>query len=185
MKYIFYLLVILVCKPILYAQTDNLPQINVNTKLNRVYDKSKKSFEGTLPPNQYEKMRLSLQRELGTTFSDDLNILVHYEQRGSNCLKLDGYEKALPWALKTLASGKKKLSRKFNTAENFVYNANSFFHKELKEVDVFRLDSGYFKENVFKLNENCSAFFLLKTTGEFMIYYGEDYMGEVYNYLKL
>lgn len=172
------------CSPILHAQTKTLPQINVNTKDNRVYVNSIKAFEGTLPLDQYKKMRSSLQRELDASFSEDLNILVHYEQRGSNCLKYDGYEKALPWAIKTLASGNKKLFRKFNTVENFVYNANSFFHKELKEVAVFRLDSGYFKENIFKLNENCSAFFLLKTNGEFIIYYGEDYMGEVLNFLK-
>lgn len=156
----------------------------VNKKYNRNYVKSRKTFEGNFSHETHTTIRLLMQKELNTAIPDDSHILIHYEQRASNCIAYNNYDEQSPMIIKNMADSDKTRLSKFQTIPFWVYNANSFFAEHFKDHPDYRLDSGYFKQNVFELNENCSAFFLLKSSGEFMIHYGEDYMTEVYNYLK-
>jgi hypothetical protein len=167
-----------------FGQSEDREIIKVNTKYNRKYVKSRKTFEGSFPNEAYSTIRLLLQKELKTAIPDDSHILIHYEQRASNCIKYDNYEERLPIILKNIAKSDKKLSRQYQTMPFWVYNTNSFFAEHFKKHPDYHLDSGYFKKNIFELNDNCSAFFLLKSSGEFMIHYGEDYMTQVFNFLK-
>ena len=167
-----------------FGQSDSIEIQKVNTKYNRKYVKSRKSFEGNFITETQAALRLILQKELKTTIPDDHHILIHYEQKASNCIKYHNYDPRLPIIIKHIKDSDNKLLRKYQTMSFWIYNANSFFADHFENYPYYQKDSGYFKKHIFELNENCSAFFLLKSSGEFMIHYGEDYMTEVYNYLK-
>ncbi|TPV33397.1 hypothetical protein FJ651_09930 [Paucihalobacter ruber] len=167
-----------------FGQSEDREITNVNTKYNRKYVKSRKTLEGSFPNETHTTIRLLIQKELKTIIPDDSNILIQYEQSATNCIAYNDYGKRQPIVIKNIADSDKVRLAKFQTIPFWVYNANSFFAEHFENHPDYHLDSGYFKKNIFELNENCSAFFLLKSSGEFMIHYGEDYMTEVFNFLK-
>lgn len=168
-----------------YSQSHAVVDTKVNSKYNRKYVKSIKNFEGKLPENEYVNLRLAIQTELKTSIPDNFNILIHYEQRASNCIGKRVYKQDyLSRSIKNRITENNRLRQSLGTIQFFVYKSDSFFSETFKNHPEYILDSGYFEKNIFTLSENCSAFFILKTSGEFIIRYGEDHMSEVYNFFK-
>lgn len=76
------------------------------------------------------------------------------------------------------------MSKEHNASDFFVYSESVLNKERIENRKNFILDSGFFAKNIFTLQENCRAFFILKPNGEFMKYYGSDYYSEVEKFLK-
>jgi len=48
----------------------------------------------------------------------------------------------------------------------------------------FMPNPGFFHDSIFTLHESCQAFFILKPSGRFLKYYGEDYFSVVEAFLE-
>ena len=58
----------------------------VNTKYNKEYIASKKSFLGKLNPAQYIEIKTALELELKTKLTEGKTILINYVQNAPNCI---------------------------------------------------------------------------------------------------
>jgi hypothetical protein len=166
------------------AQEKIISDTKVNVKLNRKLIKSRKKIEGKLNDSENNALRKQLSKELSFDIPDDKNILINYDQKGNNCMTYS----YTPQEFKTMMSEEISISnlvtKNNNTIDFFVYNEDSFFINFFKENNRYILDSDFFKKNIFTLSENCEGFFILKTNGEFMKYYGEDYYSDVSRYIE-
>jgi len=155
----------------------------VNTEFNDKYKKSKTSKTGTLPKDELFKIKDSLEDELQIKFVDEQTIVIHYFQYGSNCLIADFSEVDFSRVLNNIYRISNSTEKRLNLKNYFVYNSNSFFESTLSKEEAFVLDKGFLKESIFTEDENCEGFYLLKSDGRFLLYYGEDYFDDIENFL--
>ena len=178
----FYFLFLMILFSSCLAQTNKKEKIN--TKINKDYFASRKSFYGKLNPDEYKQIRELITSELKTQIADNYAILINYKQLGTNCFEFGLNDKN---ALKVIDKGieiSSRLSSTFNAKDFFVYSADALNRERIETRKKYILDSGFFQKNIFTLQENCSAFFILKPNGEFMKYYGGDYYSEVEYFLQ-
>ncbi|NGY35915.1 hypothetical protein FQU23_000115 [Flavobacterium sp. XN-5] len=181
-KQIFYMILILISASCI-SQTTTSPTTVLNSVLNKQYIESRKSFKGKLNPQQFQEIRSLIIKELNAEIPADKSILINYSQRAPNCLSLNinnisfsGFDRSIEIS--------KRISKKYNTIDFFVFSEDVVNKEIYEEQKDFIKDSGFFYDNVFTLHENCEAFFILKSNGDFMKYYGEDYYSKVEYFLR-
>ncbi|WP_293302591.1 hypothetical protein [Pedobacter sp. UBA4863] len=165
-----------------YAQNTKEPKIN--TKFNKEYASSRKSFVGKLNNVEYKELRNRLLNVLRAEIPDNNAILINYYQKGSNCYEYGLGKKDALTVIENCIRISSQISRENNTTDFFLYSDKTPNKERIENRNNFILDSGFFEENIFTLKENCRAFFILKTNGEFMKYYGSDYYSEVKKFLE-
>jgi hypothetical protein len=157
---------------------------NINTKFNTEYKKSRKTFYGELSEKESNEIRKIIENELNSKVPDGKSILINFSQKGSNCISTGLNNKDAATVINNGIQISSRISMNNNTIDFFVYTAD-VFHKDVHQTKAnFKLDSGFFYNNIFTLHENCEAFFILKPNGQFMKFYGEDYFSEVENFLQ-
>lgn len=156
----------------------------INTMLNEKYKNSRSSFYGKLNASEYIEMINELSKELKVKLSRSKAVLINYNQNAPNCI-LKRFDKN---TVSGVTDNKIRISSRIcennNTVDFFVYSDNVFNKKLYQTKNNFKLDSGFFYNNIFVIHENCAAFFILKPDGNFMKYYGEDYYSEVSKFLE-
>lgn len=166
--------------------TDIKPNIDieVNTKLNPELIESRKKFLGKLNNSQYKILKINLEKELNTKIPEGKTILINYRQKARNCISLslnnNDFLKFTNRGIKTSS----RISVDNNTSDYFVFEENTFYKNLYKENQNFKLDSGFFYNNIFTLHETCDAFFIIKSNGDFLKYYGGDYFSIVKTFLE-
>ncbi|MFV0211951.1 hypothetical protein OBK22_09140 [Empedobacter falsenii] len=156
----------------------------INTKINNDFISSIKSFVGKLNPEEYKETRKEILKELKVEIPEEKAILIHFYQYGVNCYEYGLKERNALGVIQNTIKISSKISKENNTIDFFIYTSNALHKERIQGKNIFILDSGFFEKNIFTLKENCRAFFILKTNGEFMKYYGSDYFTEVSNFLK-
>lgn len=176
-KYIFILFLIIgfSAKP----QEKNL----ANSEYNKKYKKSITSKHGRLSTDELSEMKSSLAKELQISLENNKALVIYYFQHGKNCLLASyNYEGVL-----NILNNKYRIAnsaeKRFNIKSYYVYNSNSFFNTLLAKQEAFILDSGFFKNVLFKEDRNCEGFYILKENGDYMRYYGSDYSDEIENFI--
>lgn len=176
LNYLIFIIVILIsCK--------SQKEVKVNTKVNKIYSKSVKSFRGTLTREEYLNFISRLELELKTKMPKDKSVLINYSQRGDNCILLSVDKESFNTINQNVIRISNRISNEYHAVDFFVYSENSFFKEFYKGDKNYQLDSGLFYNVVFTLHENCEGFFILKPNGEFLKHYGEDYFTRVKNFL--
>jgi hypothetical protein len=156
----------------------------INKEFNSKYKASQNKIIGKLTPSEFTEMKTMLENELGVTISGQKSILINYDQKAPNCILLASSKNSIVKVLKNRLRISSEISQKYNAIDFFVYESNSYF-AELYASDIFfKVDSGFFFNNIFTYHENCQAFYILKPNGDFLKYYGEDYYSEVKEFLE-
>ncbi|MFK5981515.1 MAG: hypothetical protein QM499_01275 [Flavobacteriaceae bacterium] len=129
-------------------------------------------------------MKRHLEKELNTKIQEGKSILINYRQKARNCISLSlsnsNFSKFTNRGIKISS----RISAENNTSDYFVYEKNAFYKNLYKEKQNFKLDSGFFYNNIFTLHETCDAFFIIKPNGNFLKYYGGDYFSIVKTFLE-
>lgn len=176
LNYLIFIIVILIsCK----AQKE----VKVNTKVNKIYSKSVKSFRGTLTREEYLNFISRLELELKTIIPKDKSVLINYSQRGDNCFIMGYNDATFSNVRDNTIRISNTMSKEYHAVDFFVYSVDTFLKEVYEGKKDYQLDSGFFYNEVFTLHENCGAFFILKPNGEFLKHYGEDYFTRVKNFL--
>lgn len=165
-------------------KTSTKTKLKVNTHFNERYKNSVKTFAGVLNNTDYNALKTALEKELGTTLPNDKAILINYAQRGSNCIGYGHNNKDAFIVINNIMRISSRMSNANNAVDFFIYNKNAFHNELYKIQSNYKLDSGFFCNSIFTLNENCQAFFIVKPNGDFLKYYGEDYFSVVEDFLK-
>ncbi|MDX1829042.1 MAG: hypothetical protein R3342_05795 [Lutibacter sp.] len=158
--------------------------IEVNTKLNPELIKSRKAFSEKLTNPQYKLLKINLEKELNTKIPEGKTILINYRQKGRNCISLSLNNSDFSKFTNRGIQISSKISADNNTLDYFVYEENAFYKNLYKKKQKFKLDSGFFYNNIFTLHETCDAFFIIKSNGDFFKYYGGDYFSIVKTFLE-
>lgn len=156
----------------------------INFKINKKYIASRKAFEGKLNPDEHKKIREALIYELKTEIPGSKSILINFYQFGLNCFEYGFTKKDAINVIDNSIRISSQMSNDNNAIDFFVYSKNVSNKERVENRKNFILDSGFFANNIFTLQENCRAFFILKPNGEFLKYYGSDYYSEVEKFLK-
>ncbi|RST28059.1 hypothetical protein [Chryseobacterium lacus] len=156
----------------------------INTKVNKEYIASRKTFVGKLNPEEFKQIRDLINKELKTEVPNNKSILINYYQLGTNCLEYGLNVKDANTVIENCIRISSRISKEQNAIDFFVYSENALRKERIENRKNFILDSGFFAKNIFTLQENCRAFFILKPNGDFMKYYGSDYYSEVENFLS-
>ena len=151
----------------------------VNTYPNSEYKKSRKAYSGTLNKSEYDELIKKLEEELNTTISTDKSILINYNQKAPNCINARFSQSDNKQVAKNRIRISSRMSSNYNAIDFFVYNKDSYNKEIYEKITEFKLDSGFFYDNVFTEHQNCAGFLIIKPNGEFYKHYGEDYYSEV------
>jgi hypothetical protein len=178
-KVLFFLLLFCSCK----TNTLFISSETINTEFNDEYKNSTKTYVGDLTAEQYKSIRNVIEKELPTKISHKQPILINYRRKGKNCGFMKNNGEHYLEVLNNSINISSRISRENKVANFFVFNKDAFFLDKIKMKKNFILDSGFFSDNIFTIDENCSGFFVLKTDGTFMKYYGEDYYSRVIEFL--
>lgn len=149
------------------------------------YKESRKVIIGQLTPEEYTNTKNEIAKQLNLTIPDNQNIYLEYYQAASNCSSIDLSNKKQQTYYSNIVNHVNYISKNLNAVSFFIYNDNSFHADYFKENKKYIKDSGFFKENIFKLSESCEASFILKPNGAFQINYGTDASDPDVNFLQL
>lgn len=156
----------------------------VNTELNKEHYKARKTVYGLLNEKEYLNFILEVQKKLDTTFNKNQNLLINFLQNGKNCILAGIESKQISKVLTRIEEISEESTIPSSTQNFLVYSKDSYFLEFLSDRKKWIKDSGFINDEVFKLKESCSAFFLLKPNGEFCMYYGGDYFSFVKDRLE-
>lgn len=165
------------------TKTSNIKAF-VNTKANTEYKKSIKVFSGKLNTSEYNELKNIIEKELNVKIPPGKSILINFNQKAPNCISLGLSNKDVSTVTDNRVWISSGISSNNNAADFYVFTDDSF-HKDIYQARLnFKLDSGFFYNNVFTLHENCTAIFVIKPNGDFLKYYGEDSFSEVKYFLE-
>jgi hypothetical protein len=181
-KYFYFVLAITIAS--CGSQKEKSKSTAVNTYPNWKYKKSRKSLHGTLDSQQYLDTKAALEKELNVKIPAGKSIMIHFDQKAPNCINVRFNDDQNSKIIGRGHSLSDEESVKYNVEQFSVYTADSFFAKKFEANKKFRLDTGYFSTNIFTLQENCAAFYILKPNGKHITYYGEDYFSEVKDFFE-
>lgn len=183
MKLIYTALLILCFNLAIAQNLFNGKKINTNP-LNNEYKNSQKFFYGELNPKDYADFKLLLEKELETEIVQEKSIFINFEQAASNCSLLMGSKSYLRQYHNSVIRISNRISKENNAVDFFIYDSNSFLKIYTEENTNYKVDKGYFANEIFTLKENCEAFFILKPNGKYMICYGTDSFSYALNFLE-
>ncbi len=175
--YRFFLFVLIILFWSCSAQ--NVKKEKINTKANKAYNASVKSFSGKLEKGEFQEIRKKIEAELNTEVPEDKSILINYRQNGKNCIGYEYTTESFERVVKNSQKISDRISKEHNIEDYFVYASDALNKEKYEKKEEFILDSGFFQQQIFTLQENCEAFYILKPNGEFLKSYGEDYYSRV------
>jgi hypothetical protein len=158
--------------------------IELNTKPNSKYKKSRKTYSGTLNKSEYDELIKKLETELKTIIPTGKSILVNFNQKAQNCISVGFNEENNKQVTKNRIRNSSRISSNNNAIDFFVYTNDSHNKAIYEKTPEFMLDSGFFYSDVFTEHQNCAGFLIVKPNGDFYKYYGEDYYTEVREFLE-
>jgi hypothetical protein len=129
-------------------------------------------------------LKINLEKELNTKIPEGKSILINYRQKARNCISLSLNNNDFLKFTNRRIKISSRISADNNTSDYFVFKKNAFYINLYKEKQNFKLDSGFFYNNIFTLHETCDAFFIIKPNGDFLKYYGGDYFSKVKTFLE-
>ncbi len=147
----------------------------VNTKpLSKEYLLSRKVSYGKFTSDEYLIIKKELEKELNIKIQEGKSIFINYQQSAANCSLLK--DKNLETYYYNMIKISNDISKKNNALDFFIYKKDLFPNLKIyvEKNKIFIQDSGFFSENIFKDQENCDAFFILKPNGKFILNYGTD-----------
>lgn len=170
------------------CNSNKIPQVskkNINTKPNEEYFKNTITYYGELSQEEYKIIREQIEKELPYAIPHENAILINFSQKAPNCISLNNNQKSFFKSLQEGVEISSRLSSLNSTSDFFVFSEDAFYKDQVDMKSNFFNDSGYFYNNVFTDHDICEAFFILKTNGKFMKYYGEDYFSKVRVFLEM
>lgn len=152
---------------------------NINTKLNKAYTTSLQSFTGVLTEKEYNDIRESISRELDTIIPLDKSIILHYTQGAPNCFFAKYNANDFRQIISNTIRIANELDKKHNAISFHIYTSNSFHSKEFALNQNFKIDAGFFHDQIFTLHDHCNAFLIIKPDGSFLKSYSFDYSKQI------
>ncbi|MDT8347451.1 MAG: hypothetical protein RQ756_06590 [Flavobacteriaceae bacterium] len=153
--------------------TEQAPKYN--TKINTKYKESVKTYVGQLNPAELSKLRQEVMQALKTDWPKDQAIMVHFYQEAYNCYEYGIAEESAKNMQRKVFQISQRWAIKNNALHFFVYTNEYLYPEQISASGRPREDTGFFKDNVFTLNENCRAVLIVKPNGAFYKHYGNDY----------
>lgn len=148
------------------------------------YEEVRETYDGKYSKSEYDELVKKLETELNVTIPAEKSIIINFDQNAPSCF-IAKYSRN---SNKIMTNNRIKISSKtastFNAVDFFVYTKDAHNSKIYEKLPEFKVDSGFFYENIFTEHLNCEAFIVIKPNGEFLKYYGGDYSTEVVNFLK-
>jgi len=160
---------------LIFISTSSYSQKKINTKANSEYKKHFKGLYGKLTPEAYKTVIDSLQLHSEIELDKSKKVYVHFQQKGDNCIMYGQKESSIEFVLSNIERISKRVTQNNQTQRLLIFNQNSFFKEHLKKRIDWKLDTGFFKRNIFTEDTICQAFFVLKPNGEFYKFYGSDH----------
>lgn len=155
-----------------------------NTVVNKKYIGSKRTVTGQLNSKEYESAKKRLENELKIIIPIGKSILVNFDHDAVNCILYNRSTNTTKNVIANISSISNRISNLHNTVDYFVYTDNSLFKEYYPVNHRYIKDSGFFENELFRENENCMGFYILKASGEYMKYFGSDYFSEVEKFLE-
>ena len=147
------------------------------------YNENVTPFTGKLNPEDLQQLRKVLSTELKTALNPDKAILINFWQNGIICPYNQFTKHDRARIIDNTISISGRLSAEGNAQDFFVYTNDANYVSNLKGRKRLIIDSGFFVKEIFTLNKNCTAFFIIKPNGLFIKYYGSDYFTNVEKFL--
>lgn len=157
----------------------------INTKLNKENYNARKTFYGQLNEKEHVILIKKIEKSLDISINKSQNLLINFKQNGSNCILAGIESNRISKVFTRTEEISEEVTKPFSTQNFLVYAKDSYFIEFLSDRNKWVKDSGFINEEIFKLKESCSAFFLIKPSGEFCLYYGGDYFSFVKNRLEV
>jgi len=155
---------------------------SINTTLNREFIKSRKSFAGSIKDENITILYIALERYLKTKLHRGKSVLINYKQRGNNCFNYSYHDLVIVTGnIKRISN---RISKNYAIQDFFIFSKSAYNRDVFEETGYYIEDSGFFKKNIFTIEETCDAFFLFKPNGEFLKFYGGDYFSEIKNFME-
>ena len=155
----------------------------VYTRIDEEYKKTRKTALGQLNPTDYQKLIEELERVMDTTIRKGRGVLINFRQRAPYCYTYAYNESAIETMTNNSIQFSANICVKNMAVDYFIYTADCYFKSIYEKKKEYKLDPGYFANEVFTLKENCSGFLALRTDGQFMKYYGDDYFTKAAQFL--
>jgi hypothetical protein len=156
----------------------------INTELNKENYTSRKTFYGKLSKREYIRLIDEIEKSLDLNINKNQNLLINFKQNGKNCILAGINSSRISTILSRKEEISERLTKPFSTQNLLVYAKDSYFVEFLSDRKKWIKDAGFLNDEIFKLKETCEAFFLIKPTGEFCMYYGGDYFSFLKNRLE-
>ena len=158
--------------------------MKINTKHNKENYNARKTFYGQFNEKEYVILMKKIEKSLDISINKSQNVLINFKQNGSNCILAGIESNRISKVFTRIEEISEEVTKSFSTQNLLVYAKDSYFIEFLSDRKKWIQDSGFINEEIFKLKESCSAFFLIKPSGEFCLYYGGDYFSFVKNRLE-
>jgi hypothetical protein len=155
---------------------------SINTRMNGKFVKSRKSFVGKVEEENLDKLYNSFENYLKTKVYRDKSVLINYNQRGNNCTSMT-YENLI-FVTDNIKRISNRMSKNHSIQDFFMFSKTAYNRDVYENIGYYIEDSGFFKKEIFTLEEVCNAFFLIKPNGEFLKFYGSDYFSEVKKFME-
>ncbi|SHG69707.1 hypothetical protein [Winogradskyella jejuensis] len=141
-----------------------------------------KRLQGNLSKKEMIDLYQSLEPYSKSKLNLDQGVLISFKQKGDLCYDY-GYENfiAITNNIKRLSN---EISERYNLRDFFVYTENAYNKSIYQSRSYYFLDTGFFKEKLFKSNTTCNAYFALKPSGEYITIYGLDAMSYLKDFME-
>ncbi|MGB5982381.1 MAG: hypothetical protein WBG46_09565 [Nonlabens sp.] len=153
-------------------------EYNLNIEVDEEYRKFAKLYSEKLTPEDLKVWRKLLEENLSKDLNFTEPLVIHFYQKAPYCVMM-GYDFASQKALDHSVEFYAKIDSTYNAKSYHVFSQNVFFRDEFSKNLTFIGDNGFFHENVFTEHNICKGFFILKPSGSFYKYYGEDYYYQI------
>lgn len=156
----------------------------VNFRPNQVYKQTEIGYNGNLNQTMYFEVKDRMSSALQEEIPSEKTIIVHFNQNAPNCLGVNESPESFQKITENKMNWSSELCTRYNAVDYFVYTSNAFHNDYFKKNSVFKIDTGFFSEEVFTEHQNCAAVIIIKPNGSFHKYYGEDYFEDVSGFLN-
>ena len=115
-------------------KTDDKISSKINTKINKDYIASRKTFYGKLNEVEYKEIRKTIIAELKAVIPDKNSILINYHQHGNNCHEYGLEENSAKTQIDNIFRISARMSKNYNATDFFIYSTDYPIKKNVKIV---------------------------------------------------
>lgn len=165
-----------------------LISISIYSQNNYITEKNKieytKKYIGELSTSDSFILVKEIEKEFNVSIPLNKNIIIHYSNRKYNCIGYNFSENGFYDIPERIINISNNLEKKYKLISLYSYSSISRFKNVFENITKYKLASDFINEVIFTELNYCGGFFILKSNGKFMKYYGDDYFTEVENFLK-